>query len=106
MQAGRLNEKIEIHSPILRRNEYGELEDNKFKKKFETKAQVIYNNGNKTIENNEIFVNYRLIFNVRIYHKITTTDRVYYDGNFYQIESIEKNKQYQLQRLNCSIINE
>ena len=106
MIAGLLNEMIEIHSPILRANEYGEIEDNVYKKEFQTKAQVVYNSGNTVVDNNEIFTEYKLQFIVRIYHKIKETDRVFFNGRFYQIESIEKNRQYQLQKLNCTLVNE
>lgn len=106
MIAGLLKELIEIHSPILQRNEYGELMDNKFEKKYQTKAQVIYNSGAKTIDNNEIFNEYKVQFIVRYYHKIKETDKVKWDGKFYNIEAIEKSKQYQLQKLNCVIVNE
>lgn len=105
MQAGRLNEIIEIHKPFQRKNEYGEIEDT-FEKSFQTKAQVIYNNGAKIIDNNEVFNEYKLQFIIRIYHNIKTTDRIKYNGDYYQIEAIEISKQYQLQKLNCSIINE
>ncbi len=106
MVAGLLNEIIEIHSPILKENEFGEIEDNVYKRGFETKAQVIYKSGNTIIDNNEIFSEYKLQFIVRIYHKIKETDRVFFNDRFYQIESIEKSRQYQLQKLNCSLVNE
>lgn len=106
MLAGKLNEIIEIHSPIRRTNEFGEVEENVYKRMITTKAQVIYNSGNKIVDNDEIFNEYRIQFIVRIYHKITETDRVKFDGKFYMIESIEKSRQYQLQKLNCRLVNE
>lgn len=105
MIAGKLNEIIEIHKPYLHKNEYGEVEDS-FEKSFSTKAQVIYNSGNRIIDNNELFTDYKVQFVVRIYHKINETDRIKYDGNFYHIESIEKSRQFQLLKINCSIVNE
>lgn len=105
MIAGLLKEIIDIYSPYQHKNEYGEVEDS-FEKSFRTKAQVVYNSGNRIIDNNEIFNEYKVQFIVRIYHKISELDRIKYDGKFYQIESIEKSRQYQLQKLNCVIVNE
>lgn len=105
MIAGLLNQIIEIHKPIQRKNEYGEVEDT-FEKSFQTKSQVIYNSGSRVIDNNEIFNEYKVQFIVRIYHNISENDRVKYDGKTYIIEAIEKSKQYQLQKLNCVIVNE
>lgn len=105
MIAGLLKETIEIFKPFQRKNEYGEVEDY-FEKSFKTKSQVIYNSGNKIVENNEITSDYKLQFVVRIYHKISEQDRIKYDNKFYQIESIEKNKQFQLLRINASIVQE
>lgn len=106
MIAGLLKEIIEVHSPILNQNEYGEVEDNEYEFKYKTKAQVIYNSGSKIIDNDEIFNDYKLQFIVRIYHNITETDRIKYDGKFYNIESIEKSRQYQLKKINCTLVNE
>ena len=106
MIAGLLNETIEIHSPIYHKNEYGEVEDNIYKKKYQTKAQVIYNSGSRITDNNEVFNEYKLQFIVRYYHRINENDRVYFNNRFYQIEAIEKSRQYQLQKINCSLINE
>ena len=105
MVAGKLDTIIEIHKPYLHKNEYGEVEDS-FEKSFQTKAQVVYNSGNRIIDNNEIFNEYKVQFIVRIYHRISELDRVKYDGKFYQIESIEKSRQFQLMKLNTVIVNE
>lgn len=105
MIAGLLKEIIEIYKPFQIKNEYGEVED-AFEKAFKTKAQVIYNSGNRIVDNNEIFNEYRIQFIVRYYHNISENDRIKYDNKWYQIEAIEKSKQYQLQKLNCVIVNE
>lgn len=106
MLAGKLNTLIEVQEPILLENELGEVMDNKYKKKFQTKSQVIYKNGSTNIENNEIFTSYNIQFIIRYYHNIKITDRIIYDNNPYTIDSIEKDKQYQLQRINAKIQNE
>lgn len=106
MKAGNLNEIITIEEPLLKINEFGEMMDNKFKKKFTTRAEVKYIGGNKIIENSEIVADYSIQFIIRIYHKVTETDRVIFRNKAYNIDSIEYSRQYQLIKLNCSMANE
>lgn len=106
MLAGKLNETITVESPIIAENELGEILDNRYKNKFTTKAEVIYRNGGTSVDNNEIFTNYSVQFIIRIYHKVDETDRVMFMGKPYRIDSIEYSRQYQLIKLNCTLINE
>ena len=46
MQAGLLNEIIEIYKPSIESNEYGE-QVQVYSKQYETRAQVIYDSGNR-----------------------------------------------------------
>ncbi len=106
MQAGRLNEYITIEQPITKENELGEVVDNLYAKKFTTKAQVVYKSGSTGVENEKIFTSYSVQFIIRIYHQVTETDRVIYRSQKYRIDSIERSREYQLIKLNCSLINE
>lgn len=106
MIAGKLNETIAIESPIMVENELGEILDNRYKKKYSTKAQVIYQNGSTTIENNEILTSYSVQFIIRKYHKVDETDRVIFHNKPYKINSIEHSREYQLIKLNCQMMNE
>ena len=105
MRAGSLNETITIEQPVQHENELGEIVDCVYAKKFSTKAQVIYKSGAR-VEDYTIHTDYSVQFVVRIYHHIDETDRVLYRNKPYRIESIEISREYQMQKLNCSLIHE
>lgn len=105
MQAGQLNEIIEIWKHCFTTNEYGEQADDwQFAK--ETKAKVSHDSGSKTIENNEVFYSYAKTFTIRYYHNVAEVDRIKYQDKFYRIMSIEKIRQYNQIDLTCELINE
>lgn len=105
MQAGKLNEIITVEQPVTHKNELGEVVDCVYAKKFSTKAQVIYKSGTRTVDYS-IQTEYTVQFVIRIYHEVKETDRVLFRGRAYRIESIEYSREYQLIKLNCSLINE
>lgn len=105
MQAGKLNEIITVEQPVTHKNELGEVVDCVYAKKFSTKAQVIYKSGTRTVDYS-IQTEYTVQFVIRIYHEVKETDRVLFRGRAYRIESIECSREYQLIKLNCSLINE
>ncbi len=106
MFAGNLKETIVIESSNTHKNELGEVVDCGYREKLRTKAQVIYQSGTRTIDNNEIFHAYSIQFVVRFYHEISESDRVVYRGQRYRIDSIEHSREYQLIKLNCDLIND
>lgn len=106
MIAGRLNEIITIEELKIIKNEYGEEQTDNYVKKFSTRAEVKYNSGNRTIENNDLFFAYDISFIVRYYHNISELDRVIWKNKPYRILSIEHNRQFQLMNLRCELINE
>lgn len=105
MRAGSLNESITIEQPIKHENELGEVVDNLYAKKFCTRAQVIYKSGAR-VEDYTIQTDYTVQFVVRIYHQISETDRVLYRNQRYRIDSIEISREYQMQKLNCTLLHE
>lgn len=105
MFAGKLNEIITVEQPVKHENELGEVVENHFIKKFTTKAQVIYKSGVRS-DDYSIHTDYSIQFVIRIYHAVNETDRVIYRNQFYRIESIEYSREYQLIKLNCSLIND
>ncbi len=105
MRAGLLNETIVIEQPIQHENELGEVVDCVYAKKFQTRAQVIYKSGQRQ-EDYTIQTEYTVQFIVRIYHHISETDRVLFRNRPYRIDSIEFSREYQMQKLNCTLINE
>ena len=105
MQAGKLNEYITVEQPVSHKNELGEVVDCHYTKKLGTKAQVIYKSGTRT-EDYSIHTDYTVQFVIRHYHKVDETDRVLFRGKPYRIESIEYSREYQLIKLNCSLVND
>ena len=103
MQAGRLNEIIVVEQPYTEENELGEVVDCHYIKKFQTKAQVIYKSGQRQ-EDYSIHTDYSVQFIIRIYHSVSETDRIFYRGRYYQIDSIEYSREYQMIKLNCQLI--
>lgn len=106
MKAGVLNEIIEIQEPIIIKNEYGEEMTENYSTKLKTRAEVSYNSGNKTADNNEIFFSYDITFTIRYYHNVSELDRVIWLNKPYKILSMERNRKFQLINLRCSMINE
>ena len=106
MRAGSLNEIITVEQPYSQENELGEVVDCHYVKKFETKAQVVYKSGATAPDNNEIFTSYSVQFVIRFYHQPTEQDRVIYRGQKYRIDAIERSREHQLIKLNCTLIND
>lgn len=106
MLAGRLNEIITVEELKVIKNEYGEEQTTNYVKKFNTRAEVKYNGGQRIADNNELFFAYDLTFTIRYYHDITELDRIIWRGEKYRILSVERNRMYQLINLRCQLINE
>jgi len=66
MEAGNLKTRIYFENCIVSKNEYGH-EEYTYEPAFSTKAQVIYNSGDRVIENEEIFYPNTLTFKCRFY---------------------------------------
>lgn len=104
MQAGLLNELIEIYKPELTINEYGEQVQT-FVKSYETKARVIHSSGSRNIENNEIVNNYSKTLQLRYYVDINETYQIKYQGKMYRVTSIEEVRQYNYKEIIVELIN-
>lgn len=105
MQAGLLNELIEIYKPSIESNEYGE-QVQVYAKNYDTRAQVIYDNGNRTASNNEIVFNYTKTFKIRRYIEVMENYQIKYKNKFYRILSIEDIRQYNHKVVTAELINE
>lgn len=106
MLAGKLKERIVVETPLTEENELGEIVEHQYVKKFSCRAQVIYKSGATGVDNEKIFTDYSVQFIIRQNYFVLETDRVKYDNRTYNIDSIEKSREYQLIKLNCSLINE
>ena len=96
MQAGILNQKVDFYRLIVDKDDFGH-ESYTYEKTFSTKACITYNNGNRLIENQEIFFDNTLTFKVRSYCPVQDTDRIKYRDKYYRILSVnnEYNKHNQ-----------
>lgn len=104
MQAGLLNEIIEIYKPELSVNEFGE-QIQTYVKCYETKARVIHSAGSRNIENNEIVNNYSKTLQIRYYVDINETYQIKYQGKMYRVTSIEEVRQYNYKEIIVELIN-
>nr|DAY94681.1 MAG TPA: Putative head tail adaptor [Caudoviricetes sp.] len=105
MQAGLLKDIIEFEKRELITNEFNE-QMIEYKPCLITKAQVIYSDGSRAIENDEIVVNYSPVFNIRYYHNVNETMRIKFNNQYYRIVSIQPFKQYQYKKIITELINE
>lgn len=105
MNAGRLNEIIVIQRTKVSKDEYG-ANKIQWNNLITTRADVQFESGNRTTENNEIIHTYSKVFTIRIYHQVTEKDRIFWDGKHYRILSIEKDKDKQNLTIKTELINE
>lgn len=105
MEAGKLRNRIVFLSRNLTENEYNEqsIEYVTYK---ETRAQVIYKTGNKTIQNDEIVQIYNTTFVVRYYLQINETMLIEYNNERYRILSIISDAQKQSKTIYTEKVNE
>lgn len=105
MRAGLLNEVIEILTPTIVKNNYGE-ETTTWISKCKTRASVLHKAGGKRISNDDIIVDYTKTIQVRYYIDVDEYDRILYDGNLYQILDIESDRHLQCKTLNIKQLHE
>lgn len=105
MQAGRLNEVIEIFQPQIDKNEYGE-QVQVYVKCYTTRAHVEYNSGNRNIENNEVVFNYNRTFHIRRYVQVNENYQIKWQGKYYRILSIEDVRPWNEKIIQTELINE
>lgn len=106
MEAGKLNQRVEFWSLHQSEDVYGHREDD-YELSFSTKASIKYNNGNRLIENQEIFFDNTLTFKIRSYCPVQDTDRIKYRNKWYRILFV--NDEYNNRRekiITAELINE
>lgn len=105
MRAGQLTEKITLQEATISTNSYG-ANDLVWNDVITTRANVIYTNGNRINDTNEITFAYTVTFVIRSYHKINERMRILYNDKLYRILSIEENRHLQQQKIITELINE
>lgn len=120
--AGKFNEPIYVYNFIAERNSFGEeieytpltysyatLYDptkTSYCSYYPTRAQVIYNGGNRHVENNEIQIPYSKTFVTRIYVPVTDTSWIKWKDDYYRVTSIDKSRDYQEITIHSELVNE
>lgn len=105
MKAGLLNEIINIYSHLQSINKYGEVTSYPVLKTT-TRANVSWNTGTRSIENDEIVYGYTKTFTVRSYVDISNTDIIEWQDMRYRIISIENRRGYNGKIILAELINE
>lgn len=105
MKAGTLKWKIEIWKPITITTDYGDSKT-EYELHYTTHANMLYNSGTRTVENDEIVYPNNKTFIVRHYVPVEEPMRVKFEGQFYQIISINPNKYYNDKELYTELVNE
>lgn len=105
MNAGKLNERIEIFTPQITKNDVGE-QSTEYILKLSTKANIQHIKGNRDIENNEVVYNYSRTFEVRIYVDVNEFDRIKWKDKYYRILDIDTNKELQQITILTELVNE
>lgn len=104
-RAGLLNELIEIYTKTIVKDEYGQ-EVEELTLKQTTRAKLVHNNGNRSLENEEIVHNYNKTFTVRYYVDIDDYDVIKWNGKYYRVLDVEPNREYQQKVINTEKIND
>lgn len=105
MRAGLLKEIITILSPIITKNKFGE-QTQEWKKKCQTKARVIYNNGSRINENGDIFYSSYITLEIRYYVQADEYDNIIWNDKKYRILSIIPDKENNKKIISIELIND
>ncbi len=105
MKAGILNEIINIYTNIQQLNRYGEVIDAPVLKTT-TRANVSWNTGTRSVENDEKVYGYTKTFTVRSYVDISNTDIIEWQNMMFRIISIENRRGYNGKIILAELINE
>ncbi len=105
MNAGRLTEVITIERPSIAQNDFG-ANSTQWQQHIQTRANVAFESGTRTTENNEVIFSYNKVFTVRHYHDIDESDRIIWNKKKWRILSLEPDKAKQLITIRTELINE
>ena len=106
MESGLLKDKITFQKMIVTTDEYGH-EITTYIDSFTTRADVIWNNGDRIVSNNEIFFSNTVSFIVRFYCPVEDTMRIKYQNKLYRIISINPDRDlYRNKTIITELINE
>ena len=106
MEKGKLKERVFFEKQIVETDSYGH-EKYSYELTFSTRAEIKYNNGNRLIENSEIFYDNSLTFKVQSYCPVEDTMKIKYNNKYYRIISVNDEKNHLKQKIIIAeLINE
>lgn len=105
MRAGLLKEKINIITPELTTNDYGE-QTTEWLLKYSTRARLIHNSGNRIEPNGEVFYSHIKTFEIRDYVPVDDFDRIIWNDKQYRILDIEPNEEQMKKIIKVELVND
>lgn len=105
MKAGSLKEQIELWQYTVTTTDFGDT-NKVWTLYYTTRANIRYDSGNRTNQNNEVFYPQNRTFIVRYYVPVKETMRIKYDDKFWQIESIAPDKYYNDKVIIATLVND
>lgn len=103
--AGLFNEKVEIYDFQKTKSDTGVIKSN-MQLIYTTRAKVGHIGGSRTIINEEIVTPYSKNFVLRMYVPVTDTSWIKYEGKYYRVTSIDKDKAMQQQVVITELVQE
>ena len=106
MNAGTLFYDIVIEKPeIIVNDDFGSQTET-WIKYIKTKADVIWESGNRTNDNNETFYSWNMTFRIRYYHDVNEKMRIVWNNKRYRILSIMPDRIKQVKTIRTELIND
>lgn len=103
MNAGDLNEVIDVYEVTYTKNSFGE-EVETIAKKLTTRACVWHRSGGRKMTNDSVVYDYSKTLQVRYYVNIDNHDLIFWEGKYYRILDIEPNKRDMCKTINIEEI--
>lgn len=105
MRAGLLKEKIDIITPEITTNDFGE-QTTEWQTKYSTRARLIHTSGNRIEPNGEIFYSHMKTLEVRDYVPVDDFDRIVWNEKQYRILDIEPDESQKKKIIKVELIND
>lgn len=104
-RSGLLTEIIKIYRPSVMQDDWGNQATTD-ELVTTTRARVVFNNGSRNLENQEVVYDYTKIFTTRFYVDVKDFDKVFWQGNFYRVTTVERNSVLQETYIHTQRVND
>lgn len=106
MNAGTLFHDIVIEKPQIVVNDDFGSQTETWVKYIRTKADVVWESGNRMTDNDEIFYSWNMTFKIRYYHDVNEKMRIVWRNKRYRILSIMPDRIKQVLTIRTELIND